>query len=254
MEAEDEYFVSTCSHVNETDEIDASGRRRLAWLRSMFEKGLRIKVARLNGKPVGFLYAMPIEVSPWDFIGESLLAIPCLWVIRDEVGKGVGRALIDAAEREAKEQGLKGMVTTAFYHDFWFMPAGYFETLGFEVADRRKSAAVLWKHWDPSAKPPKLMERNYEFKPIPGNVVIDLFWNPICLTTDIEAQRVREIAAEFGDGVVLNEYPADDREVLLKYRTPRAILVNGNEIYWGYEAPREGIREAIAKARDDSSP
>ena len=88
----------------------------------------------------------------------------------------------------------------------------------------------------------------------PGKVVIDLFWNPICQTSGIEAQRVREIAAEFGDSIVLNEYRADDRDVLLKYQTPRAILVDGNEIYWGYEAPREGIREAIAKALDASSP
>jgi len=33
MLPEDEYFVSTCTHENESDEIDASARRRLAWLR-----------------------------------------------------------------------------------------------------------------------------------------------------------------------------------------------------------------------------
>jgi hypothetical protein len=32
---------------------------------------------------------------------------------------------------------------------------------------------------------------------------------------DIEAEWVRQVAAEFGESVVLNEYPADDRATLL---------------------------------------
>jgi hypothetical protein len=56
------------------------------------------------------------------------------------------------------------------------------------------------------------------------------------------------VVAEFGDSVVLNEYCADDRDILLRYQTVRAIFVNGTEIGWGYQAPKEGIREAISKA------
>ena len=41
-----EYFVATCSHVHEPAEIDACGRRRLAWLRRMHDAGVRVKVAR----------------------------------------------------------------------------------------------------------------------------------------------------------------------------------------------------------------
>jgi hypothetical protein len=78
--------------------------------------------------------------------------------------------------------------------------------------------------------------------------VVDLFWHTFCETSCIEAQRVREVAAEFGDAVVLNEYCADDREVLLRYQNPRAIFINGKEIGWGYAAPKEGIAEAIAQA------
>jgi len=59
---------------------------------------------------------------------------------------------------------------------------------------------------------------------------------------------VREVAAEFGDNIALREYSADDRQTLLHFQTPRAIFVNGKEIWWGYEAPKEGIREAIRQA------
>ena len=37
--------------------------------------------------------------------------------------------------------------------------------------------------------------------------------------------------------------------VLRKYEILRAILVNGKEIGWGYEAPRGGIKKAIEEAR-----
>jgi predicted N-acetyltransferase YhbS len=248
MTAEDEYFVSTCSHVNESEEIDQCGRRRLAWLRSMREEGLRVFVARAEGKHIGFVYLLPTEVSPWGPLGRDLLVVPCLWVLPDEQKQGAGRALIQAAEEEARRRGVKGIVTTGHYHDFWFMPATFFEKLGYEPACRQDEAALLWKRFDESAEPPSFLARSYEFTPVPGKVVIDLFYTTFCETSDIEAQRVREVAADFGDAVVLNEYPAEDREVLLRCQLPRAIFINGEEIGWGYEAPKEGIAEAISKA------
>jgi len=39
---------------------------------------------------------------------------------------------------------------------------------------------------------------------------------------------------------------------LLCYQIPRAIYVNGSEIGWGYEAPKDGIREAIQRAMTES--
>ncbi|MFX0212286.1 MAG: hypothetical protein ACFFDT_40310, partial [Candidatus Hodarchaeota archaeon] len=64
----------------------------------------------------------------------------------------------------------------------------------------------------------------------------------------IEAQRVKDIVKEFGEKVILNEYSTDRREVFEKYQISRAIFINGQEIGWGYNAPREGIREAIQDA------
>ncbi len=38
------------------------------------------------------------------------------------------------------------------------------------------------------------------------------------------------------------------RDMLLRYQIPRAIFINGKEIGWGYEAPKEGVRDAITEA------
>jgi GNAT superfamily N-acetyltransferase/thiol-disulfide isomerase/thioredoxin len=266
MDESTEYFVGTCTHVNESEEADACGRRRVAWFREMHEKGLRVKVALLDETPIGFLYAMPIEVCPWGPLGRDLLAVPCLFVQNEQKGKGAGSALIAEAEEEAGRQGKKGLVTTGYYHDFWFMPARFFEKCGFSAVGKLREVtsegekeflgkeAILWKVFDSSAEPPKFLEPSHQFKSIPGKVVVDLFFNCFCGTSNGEAQRVREVAAEFGDSVVLNEYPADDPAVLRRYQLPRGIFINGKQIGWGYEAPREGIRKAISEALAKNKP
>jgi len=244
----EDYFVATCSHTGESDEIDASGRRRAAWMEAMQEHGLRAKVATIDGRPVGFVYTMPIEICPWGPVGRDLTVLPCLWVLPDQMKRGAGRALVAAAEEEARRQGSKGIVTTAYEQYDWFMPAAFFGSRGFVEARRRGGTAIVWRPFDDTAEPPQFLEPNYRYEPVPGKVVVDLFWHTFCQTVDVEAARVREVAAEFGDRVALNEYCADDRDTLLRYQIPRAIYVNGTEIGWGYEAPRDGIREAITKA------
>ncbi len=245
---EDKYYVATCTHVNESAEIDASAERRSAWFEDMYQQGLRVKVAALDGEHVGFIYVMPIEVCPWGPIGRDLAVFPCLVVQSKAKGKGAGRALVAAAEAEAKKQGRKGLVTYGYYHDFWFMPAPYFEKLGFEVAARRGEAAILWKVFDPSAKPPAFTGGKFDFGAIPDKVTVDLFFNTFCLTSDVEAERVRSVAAAFGDAVTLREYDASDPTILKRYGRARGIFVNGEEIFWGHEAPLDGIRNAITEA------
>jgi GNAT superfamily N-acetyltransferase len=254
MEASDEYFVGTCTHTNESEEMDSCASRRVTWLRATHEKGSRVKVATVDGKRAGFLHVIPIEFCPWGPLGRDLLVIPCLVSVNK--GHGVGKALLAAAEEEARRQGRKGIVTIGYYHDFWYMPASFFEAKGFSKSggaqqgyyDSRSRAALLWRVLDEHAEAPVLLKPNYKFKPIPGKVVIDLFWNEFCQTSNIEAERAREVAADFADLVVLNEYSADDRPVLLHYQIARGIFINGREIYWGYEAPRDGIRDAIIQA------
>jgi GNAT superfamily N-acetyltransferase len=254
MNSDDEYFVGTCTHINESEEMDASAVRRLAWLRAMHEKGSQVKVAAFDGKAAGFLHAIPIEISPWGPLGRDLLVIPCL--VSVSKGHGVGQALLAAAEEEARRQGRKGIVTIGHYHDFWFMPAAFFEAEGFSKCGRARKGyfasetrtAVLWRVFDKQVEAPALLKPNYKFRPVPDKVVIDLFWNAFCQTSAIEAQRVREVAAEFGDLVLLNEYSADDRTTLLRHQISRGIFINGREIGWGYEAPRNGIRDAICQA------
>ena len=101
-------------------------------------------------------------------------------------------------------------------------------------------------------KIPSFLERDYHFTPVAGKVVVDLFWNTFCPTSSIEAQRVQEVIGEHRDTVIFHEYCADDRKILLRFQIPRGIFINGKETGWGYEAPKDGIREAILQAMRNS--
>ena len=250
----DEYFVGTCTHVNDTpeclsrNEIDVSAKRRIDWLRGMEEKGSQVKVASIANDQVGFLHIMPIEICPWGPAGKDLMVIPCLCVLERTKHRGVGRALINSAEEAAREQGCKGIITVGYYYDdCWFMPAPFFEKCGFSVVKSNSKTVILGKFFDLPVKLPQLLKPNYQFKSIPGKVVVDLFWNTFCQTSAIEAQQVREVASEFGESIIVNEYCADDRLTLSSYQIPRRIFINGKEIWWGHEVPKEAIQGAITK-------
>ena len=75
--------------------------------------------------------------------------------------------------------------------------------------------------------------------------IFDAFWHRQCLTTATEILRVREVCAEFGDRVLLREYDATDSAVRTQHEIGRQLMVNGQAIGWGYEAPRDGLRRAI---------
>jgi GNAT superfamily N-acetyltransferase len=246
MIEDDEYYVGTCTHVNENNnEYEISCPRRISWLRSMEKYGLRVKVALFDGVHAGFLYVMPAEISPWQIQGRELMVFPCLVSQSKFSQKGIGKKLIEAAEEETKRQDRKGIATIGYFWDFWFMPAEYFLKLGFIVAERRTEEAILWKQFNEDIEPPHFREEHYIFKPIKNKVVIDLFWNRFCLTSDVEAQRVREIALEFRDDVILNDFSTIDQKILQQYGIERRIYVNGVMIEVGPEVEKTRLREVI---------
>ncbi len=57
-------FVTVCTHIDDPDkERDSVVWVRESWLRNTLPKGLKVKVAIDNGKPVGFVHCLPIELG-----------------------------------------------------------------------------------------------------------------------------------------------------------------------------------------------
>ncbi|MEN6369635.1 MAG: GNAT family N-acetyltransferase [Thermotogota bacterium] len=250
-QAEDEPFVLSCSHAGESAEIDACSARRGPLLRRLRSGGAVAFAAFLDGEAVGFAHGIPIELSSWGPLGEGILTLPCLYVVKKAARLGAGRRLVEAVLEAARRQRRTAVATTA-YRDLpgaeWFLPAAFFESVGFDVVAERGREVLLWRPLLRAASPPRFLESTYQFQPVPGRVAVDLFWNGFCPTSDIEAERVRGVCASYAPRVLLREYCAEDRHALLEHQIPRGIFVDGWEIGWGYEAPEEGIRDAIEAA------
>lgn len=86
------------------------------------------------------------------------------------------------------------------------------------------------------------MMRKYSFAPIKGKIVVDLFFNSFCSTSDKEAHKVMKVLEEFVGDFILNLHEIEEPGVKENFSLPRAIFVDGKEIFWGYEAPESGIR------------
>lgn len=244
-------FVATCTHNEDNNnEIEKAALVRESWLRDNLTRGLRVKVVIDNGKPVGFAHCLPIELGTWGMSGTDLMTVPCLTVKYNHVyqkktGSGYGRALIEAVESEARKTN-KGVAVLAYDNDFWFIPASFFKKLGYNQVSKQGDAVIMLKSFEP-VEIPVMHRLNYRPTFVPDKVVVDAFWNPMCQTSITEITRIREVCAEYGDKLILNEYNCGDKDILEKYQTARALFINGRYKSWGYEAPREGLRQEIDK-------
>ena len=252
MTEEHMHFVASCTHNDDpSEERDSAARVRKSWLRDNLAKGLKVKVAVDDERPVGFAHCLPIELGTWGMSGRDLMTIPCLTLkygraYRREQGSGYGRALVEAVEAEARKE-KKGVVVLAYDNDFWFMPASFFKRLGYQEVARHGDAVIMLKAFEP-VEHPVMHKLNYQPQLIPGKVTFDAFWNPLCMTSITEIHRVREICTEYGDKVILKEFDCGNKDILERYQTSRALFINGEHKDWGYEAPRDELRKEIVRA------
>ena len=106
------------------DDVREAGDRRCRWVERFTRRGLRAKLALDDaGTPGGMIQYLPIEESTVD--GTGLYFIPCIWVHGHERGRGnfqghgMGRALLAAAEEDARALGAKGMAAWGLWLPFW---------------------------------------------------------------------------------------------------------------------------------------
>ena len=250
-------FVSLCTHIDTTSpDLLRAAQIRKNWLLDRSKKGLKVKVALDNGRPVGFVHCIPIELDTWGMSGKDLMTVPCLTlnyklVYEQKTDTGYGRVLMESAEEEAKKAGKKGITVLCYDHDFWFMPASFFKKLGYEEIQRDKETVIVWKNFG-DAEPPKLHKSKFvpqKFSDLEGQnshkIAVDVVWNPMCMTSIVERDNIREVCEEYKDKVVLREFNAGDLDFLKKYEISRGLFFSGISKCWGYEAPKEEVRKVI---------
>lgn len=245
---EELYFV--CLEDWSADMAEA-GDHKKCWYAKMKDNGLRVKLAvGEQGEIGGMIQCLPIEHSMVD--GANLTFIQCIWVHGHKQGRGdfqrrgMGKALLQAAESDAKSLNAKGMVAWGVSLPF-FMRASWFKKQGYRVADRQGIQVLLWKPFTPDSTPPHWIKPKKKPELTPGKVTVTGFINGWCPAQNMVFERAKRAAAEFGDCVEFRAIDTSNREIFLEWGISDALFVDRKEIGHGPPLSYDKILHHIAQ-------
>ena len=234
-----------------SEEMKEAGTRKELWYKGMVDKGLRVKLARDEGGQVGGMIQYgPIEHSFAD--GNDLYFIYCIWVHGHKQGrgnfqkKGMGKALLRAAEDDARDRGAQGMAAWGMFLPFW-MKASWFKKQGYSKVDRQGLAVLLWKPFTDSVEPPQWIKQKKKPETISGQVTVTAFVNGWCQAQNMVYERAKRAAGEFGDEVVFREIDTSNRDVLMEWGISDALYIDDKQVRTGPPPSYEKIYEHISK-------
>lgn len=251
IDLEPEYYDTYFKCLEDwSDEIKEAGNHKACWYNKYKEKGLRVKVALdETEKAVGMIQYLPIEES---FVeGKGLYFILCIWVhghkegLGNRQGEGIGTALLDAAENDAKNMGAKGMAAWGLWMPFW-MKASWFKKHGYKKADRDSIKLLVWKTFSSDATPPRWIHQKREVFKNPEKVTVTAFINGWCPAQNMVFERAKMASSEFGDKVVFESIDTSDRAVFLEWGISDGIFIDGKEISFGPPLSYEKLIKMIS--------
>jgi len=230
-----------------------AGPKRRQWLdRSQQHHGLRAKLALDEaGVEGGMIQYGPIEHSYVD--GSGLYFVYCIHVHGYKQGRGnfqkhgMGKALLAAAEEDARRLGAKGMAAWGVWLPFW-MKASWFKKHGYRKVDRQGLSVLLYKPFAADAEPPRWFPAAVKQpEPVPGKVNVTAFSSGWCLAQNLVYERAKRAAAELGEKVGFREIDTSERSAVAEWGRSDAVLVDGRNLQKGPPPSYDAIRKAMAK-------
>jgi len=220
-----------------SDEIREAGDHKRRWYERAKNEGLRVKLALDDeGSAGGMIQYGPIERSFAQ--GNDLQFIYCIWVHGhkkgrgDHQGRGMGTALLKAAEDDAQRRGVPGMAAWGLSLPIW-MRASWFRKHGYVKADAMGMQILLWKPFLGDAVAPRWIRRQKTPDRIPGRVTVTSFRNGWCPAQNLVHERARRVCEALGDAVVFRTIDTSDRCRLLEWGISDALFIDGKEVRTG---------------------
>ena len=234
-----------------SEEMKEAGDHKEKWYGSMKDNGLKVKIAKDDtGTVGGMIQYIPIEHSFAE--GKDLYFVNCIWVHGHKEGRGnfqnrgMGKALLKAAEEDARIAGKKGLAAWGLTMPFW-MKASWYREQGYETADRQGMQVLLWKPFDKDACPPGWIRRKKKPESIKGKVCVSAFSSGWCPAQNIVFERAKKASAEFPGKVVFQKYDTSNRSLFLEWGISDALFVDKKEIWTGPPPSYDKIRKIIAR-------
>lgn len=234
-----------------SEEMKEAGGHRACWYEKMKNKGLCVKFSLdEKGEVGGMIQYIPVEKAPIE--GTDLYFVNCIWVHGHKKGrgnfqkKGMGKALIRAAEEDVKTKGVKGLAVWGITLPFW-MKASWFKKQGYQKVDRQGMRVLLWKPFTQDAVPPQWIRRKKKPEKEKDKVVVTAFLNGWCSAQNIVFERAKRAAEEFGDCVEFREIDTFDRNTFLEWGISDGLFIDDKEMTTGPPPSYEKIKKRIAR-------
>ncbi len=234
-----------------SDELKEAGDHKARWVRWMKDKGLTVKLAaNEEGVIGGMIQYVPIEFTAVE--GRDLAYVLCIWVHGYKKGrgnfqkKGYGRALLRAAEEDARAKGFKGMVVWGMVLPV-FMRASWFKKQGYTRADKMNMQVLLWKRFSDDAEPPRWVHPRKKPEPLSGKAEVTALLNGWCPAMNMVAERARRAASEFGDKAEFRLIEVRDRASLAEWGMSDALFIGGKRVRSGPPPSFTSIRKKVLK-------
>lgn len=234
-----------------SEEMKEAGDHKACWYEKMKDKGLRVKLALdEKGEVGGMIQYIPVEYAPIE--GTHLYFVNCIWVHGHKKGrgnfqkKGMGKALIRAAEEDIKARGVGGLAAWGITLPFW-MKASWFKKQGYQKVDRQGMQVLLWKPFTQNAVPPKWIRQKKKPEKQKDKVVVTAFLNGGCPVQSIHFERAKRAAEKFGDCVVFRSVDTFDRDTFLEWGISDDLYINDKKITTGPPLSYKKIKKRINK-------
>jgi GNAT superfamily N-acetyltransferase len=236
-----------------SEEIKEAGDHKQHWYEQMKSNGLRVKLATDdNGTVGGMIQYVPIEHAFAE--GNDLYFIHCIWVHGYKKGRGnfqkrgMGTALLEAAESDARAMGYKGIAAWGVSGPFW-MRAAWFKKHGYAVADKDGIRVLLWKPFGADAVAPRWHRQVKSPTPLPNKVTVTAFRNGWCPGMNLVFERAKRAASEpdFKGKVVFHEIDTSDRGAFAEWGIADALFVNDKQVRTGPPPSYEKIHRIIRR-------
>lgn len=236
-----------------SDEMKEAGKHKSDWYKKMKDKGLKVKLAKNeNGDIGGMIHYFPAEYA--NVIAKDMYFIQCIWVHGYKQGrgnfqkKGMGTALIRAAEEDSRSLGAAGLIAWGLSLPFW-MKASWFKKRGFKTADKYNMMELLWKQFKENALEPKWNKTQKD--PLETinkeKVTITGFINGVCPVGGINFERSKRAASNFKDKVVFREINTYEPDTIKEWGITDAVYINNKLITTGPPLTYKKINKLIKK-------
>lgn len=221
------------------------------WLDEKRDRGLGVKLAiDEDGVVAGMIQYSDRQLAPFVVADEGTWVIHCIWVhvyeggIGNRGGRGMGPALLRAAEEDMRTRDARGVAAWGILADEW-MNVPWFERHGYRRVDEQGFLGLTFKAFDPDMEEPRFRKEVKRPPPIPGKARVSSFCIGWCTSGNLAHEWARRASEELGDDVVFEHYDTSDPAVAEEWGITSGIYVDGDAYPVDGTETYEKIREFI---------